>query len=107
MHSDVDAMTERSAVRRSRRGMRYLRLREWLARLYRAENDDFIAANTGSPLSLLTPRLARLVAFGASEPGAGSAGARPRRAAAARFSFQSLYAGVARQRALAVYGVIS
>ena len=109
VHSDVDAMTE--AVREFAgpdEALRYLRLREWLTRLYRVEYDHFIAANTDSPLSLLSPKLAHLVALG----GFGSLGRqvgrflrdeRLRRV----FSFQSLYAGVAPQRALAVYGVIS
>ena len=42
----------------------YRRLREWLTRLYRTEFDGFIAANFDSPLSLLTPQLARLAAIG-------------------------------------------
>lgn len=109
VHSDVDAMTE--AVRDfagPREALRYLRLREWLTQLYQAEYDHFIAANTDSPLSLLTPRLARLVALGAFDSLGRRIGhflhdERLRRV----FSFQSLYAGVAPQRALAVYGIIS
>ena len=42
----------------------YLRLRGWLTELYRTEFDGFIGANFDSPLSLLTPQLARLVALG-------------------------------------------
>src|ERR1700694_3928535 len=42
----------------------YLRLRAWLPRLYQVEFDGFIAANFDSPLSLLTPQLARLAAIG-------------------------------------------
>ena len=42
----------------------YRRLREWLTRLYRTEFDSFIAANFDSPLSLVTPQLARLAAMG-------------------------------------------
>ncbi len=86
----------------------YRRLREWLTRLYRTEFDGFIAANFDSPLSLLTPQLARLTAIGGfrkwdrmvkryiSDP-------RLRRV----FTFQSLYAGVAPRDALAVYAVIA
>ncbi len=109
VHSDVDAMTE--AVREFAgpdEALRYLRLREWLTRLYRAEYDHFIAANTDSPLSLLTPRLARLVALGAFGSLGRQVGSFVRDERLRRvFSFQSLYAGVAPQRALAVYGVIS
>ena len=109
VHSDVDAMTE--AVREFAgpgEAVGYLRLREWLTQLYRAEYDHFIAANTDSPLSLLTPRLAHLVALGGFGTLARRVGhfvhdERLRRV----FSFQSLYAGVAPQRALALYGVIS
>ncbi|MGD1173442.1 phytoene desaturase family protein [Mycobacterium seoulense] len=86
----------------------YQRLREWLTRLYRIEFDGFIAANFDSPLSLLTPQLARLAAIGGfrkwdrmvkrhiSDP-------RLQRV----FTFQSLYAGVAPRNALAVYAVIA
>ncbi|MGZ4511180.1 MAG: phytoene desaturase family protein [Mycobacterium sp.] len=86
----------------------YRRLREWLKRLYRIEFDGFIAANFDSPLSLLTPQLARLAAIGGfrkwdrmvkrhlSDP-------RLQRV----FMFQSLYAGVAPRNALAVYAVIA
>lgn len=86
----------------------YRRLRDWLNRLYRTEFDGFIAANFDSPLSLLNPQLARLAALGGfrrwdtmvkrhiSDP-------RLRRV----FTFQSLYAGVAPQHALAVYAVIA
>jgi phytoene desaturase len=86
----------------------YLRLREWLTRLYRVEFDGFIAANFDSPLSLLTPQLARLAAIG---------GFRRWDRMVRRFitddrllrvfTFQALYAGVPPQRALAVYAVIA
>jgi phytoene desaturase len=109
VHSDVDAMTD--AVREFAgpdEALRYLRLREWLTRLYRAEYDHFIAANTDSPLSLLTPRLARLVALGGFDSLGRQVGRFLRDERLRRvFSFQSLYAGVAPQRALALYGVIS
>ena len=42
----------------------YLRLREWLTKLYETEFDGFIGANFDSPLTLLTPQLARLAAMG-------------------------------------------
>ena len=86
----------------------YLRLRDWLTRLYRVEFDGFIAANFDSPLSLLTPQLARLAAIG---------GFRRWDRVMRRFitderllrifTFQALYAGVPPQRALAVYAVIA
>ncbi len=86
----------------------YLALRNWLDKLYRIEFAGFIAANFDSPLSMLTPQLAKLAGIGGfrrwetmvkryiSDP-------RLRRV----FTFQALYAGVAPQDALAVYAVIA
>ncbi|WP_035290431.1 phytoene desaturase family protein [Actinokineospora spheciospongiae] len=109
VHSDEAAMTE--AVRAFAgpgEAVGYLRLRRWLRRLYEVEYDRFIAANFDSPLSLLTPTLARLVAmggFGSLERAVGRflTDERLQRV----FSFQSLYAGESPHRALGVYGVIS
>ncbi len=86
----------------------YLRLRDWLTRLYEVEFDGFIAANFDSPLSLLTPQLARLAALGGFRRWDRVVrrfitDARLRRV----FTFQALYAGVPPQRALAVYAVIA
>lgn len=86
----------------------YLRLRKWLTRLYETEFDGFIGANFNSPLSLLTPQLARLTAIGGFRRWDKMVGRfltdeRLRRV----FTFQSLYAGVPPQRALAVYAVIA
>jgi phytoene desaturase len=109
VHSDRDAMAaeiEQLAGPQEAKG--YLQLRDWLARLYAMEFDGFIASNFDSPLSMLTPQLARLAALGAfrrwdrvvkrfvSDP-------RLHRI----FTFQALYAGVPPQRALAVYAVIA
>ncbi len=109
VHSDRDAMAaeiERLAGPHQAQG--YLRLRDWLARLYEVEFDGFIASNFDSPLSLLTPQLARLTALG---------GFRRWDRVVKRFitderlhrifTFQALYAGVPPQRALAVYAVIA
>ncbi|MDT5134971.1 MAG: phytoene desaturase, partial [Mycobacterium sp.] len=109
VHSDAQAMAnsvETFAGPDAAAG--YLRLRDWLTRLYRTEFDGFIAANFDSPLSLLTPQLARLAAIG---------GFRRWDRVVKRFisderlqrvfTFQSLYAGVPPQRALAVYAVIA
>jgi phytoene desaturase len=86
----------------------YRRLRHWLTQLYHAEIDTFIGANLDSPLSLLTPDLARLAALG----GFGRLGPRVGRYLRDErlqrlFSFQALYAGVAPDRALGAYGVIA
>lgn len=109
VHSDADRMADAVAEFAGfAQAAGYRRLREWLTRLYRTEFDGFIAANFDSPLSLLTPQLARLTAIGGfrkwdrmvkrhiSDP-------RLQRI----FTFQSLYAGVAPRDALAVYAVIA
>jgi phytoene desaturase len=109
VHSDRDAMAaevERLAGPQQAQG--YLQLRDWLRRLYEVEFDGFIASNFDSPLSLLTPALARLTALG---------GFRRWDRVVKRFitdprlhrifTFQALYAGVPPQRALAVYAVIA
>jgi phytoene desaturase len=109
VHSGAEAMAEevrRVAGAREARG--YLRLRAWLTELYRVQRDRFIGANVDSPLGLVGPDLARLVAlggFGRLAPAIGRflADDRLRRL----FSFQSLYAGVAPSRALAAYAVIA
>ena len=109
VHCDADRMAsaiETFAGRQQADG--YRRLRDWLTRLYRVEFDGFIASNFDSPLSLLTPELARLTAIGGfrnwdamvkrylTDP-------RLRRI----FTFQSLYAGVSPHHALAAYAVIA
>ncbi len=109
VHSDRDAMAaEVEHLAGPQQAQGYLRLRDWLTRLYEVEFDGFIAANFDSPLSLLTPQLARLTALGGfrrwdkmvkrfiTDP-------RLHRI----FTFQALYAGVPPQRALAVYAVIA
>ncbi|MGX9790716.1 phytoene desaturase family protein [Mycobacterium sp. MMS18-G62] len=109
VHSDRDAMAaEVARFAGTREADRYLELRNWLTRLYQIEFDGFIAANFDSPLSLLTPQLARLAAIG---------GFRRWDRMVRRFitderllrvfTFQALYAGVPPQRALAVYAVIA
>ncbi|CAN3127646.1 phytoene desaturase family protein [Mycobacterium sp. smrl_JER01] len=109
VHTEAAAMAteiERFAGRKEADG--YLRLREWLTKLYRTEFDGFIANNFDSPLSLVTPSLAKLVALG---------GFRRWEPVVRRFldderllrvfTFQALYAGVPPQSALAVYAVIA
>ena len=109
VHSDREAMAaeiERFAGRGQADG--YLQLRDWLTRLYDVEFDGFIAANFDSPLSLLTPALARLTAIGGFRRWDRMvrkfiSDERLQRV----FTFQALYAGVPPQRALAVYAVIA
>ncbi len=86
----------------------YRQLRHWLRRLYRTQFDAFIDANFDSPLDLAGPDLARLFLLGGFGRLDGAIGRflsdeRLKRV----FSFQSLYAGMSPQRALAAYAVIS
>jgi phytoene desaturase len=109
VHSDVTAMAE--AIRQFSGGADaagYLRMVEFLGRLYEAERHDFIDRNLDSPLQLLTPALARIAALGAfrrMDPKIASflSDDRLRRV----FTFQALYAGVSPQQALAIYAVIA
>ncbi len=109
VHTGAEAMAaevERFAGAREAAG--YLRLRDWLGRLYRAQMGRFIDANFDSPLGLLHPDLVRLAAlggFGRLDARIGSflKDERLRRV----FSFQALYAGVPPARALAAYAVIA
>ena len=109
VYSDADRMaTSIESFAGHREATGYRRLRDWLTRLYRTEFEGFIAANFDSPLSLLTPRLARLAAIGGFRKWDGMvrryiADARLRRV----FTFQALYVGVAPQDALAAYAVIA
>ncbi|MBF6357245.1 phytoene desaturase [Nocardia higoensis] len=92
--------------------VRYRRLRDWLAAIYRAEFAEFMDADFDSPLDMVrTPAkraaLLDLVRLG----GFGSLGARIDRLLTDRrlsrlFTFQALYAGMAPADALAVYAVI-
>ncbi len=109
VHPDAAAMTaaiEEFAGPEEAAG--YQRLRAWLTQLYKLEIDGFIGSNFSSPLSLLTPQLARLAAIG---------GFRGWERMVSRFitdervqrifTFQALYAGVPPQQALAAYAVIA
>ncbi|MCK2238613.1 MULTISPECIES: phytoene desaturase family protein [unclassified Crossiella] len=109
VHTGAEAMAEE--VRRfagPAEAQGYLRLREWLGRLYAVERDRFIGANFDSPLDLAGASLAKLAAmggFGRLGPAVGRFIRDPRLRRV--FSFQSLYAGVPPQRALAAYAVIA
>ena len=109
VHTDAEAMTAAvAAFAGPAEAAGYQRLRAWLTELYQREFGQFIAANFDSPLSLVTPNLARLAGLGAFrrlEPAIGQfiKDERLRRV----FSFQSLYAGESPRQALAVYAVIA
>src|SRR5262249_22561213 len=76
--------------------------------LYRVQMRAFIDRNIDSPLDLVTPQLARLVAMGGFGRLSRSVRGFVRDPRLQRLlSFQSLYAGVPPHEALALYGVIS
>jgi len=86
----------------------YLRYVDFVTELYKYEMRDFIDRNIGSPLDLMTPNLARLAAIGGFRKLAPKVeqylnDPRTQRV----FSFQSMYAGLAPQDALAIYAVIA
>lgn len=86
----------------------YRRYVEFVTKLYKYEMNDFIDRNIDSPLNLLTPNLARLVALGAFRklaPKVSQYLKDPRLQKI--YSFQAMYAGVSPQQALAIYAVIA
>ena len=109
VHTDAAAMTD--AVRDfagPAEAAGYTRLRAWLTELYHAEFGRFIDANIDSPLGMLRPELARLVALGGFRRLDGQVGRFLRDERLKRvFTFQALYAGESPMRALALYAVIS
>jgi phytoene desaturase len=109
VHSDLDAMAdeiERTCGARDAAGFRdYVR---FLSRLYRYEIRDFIDRNTDSPLDLLTPNLARLVAIGGLRRMAPKVAQYLGDERLQRiYSFQAMYAGLSPYQALAIYSVIA
>ena len=107
--ADVDAMSEQIAsVIGSKDAAGYRRFADFARRLYELERHDFIDRNLDSPLDLLRPSLARLVALGAfrrldAKVGDFFADERLRRI----FTFQSMYAGRSPYDALAIFAVIA
>jgi len=86
----------------------YLRYVDFVTDLYKYEMRDFIDRNIGSPFDLVTPNLARLVGIGGFRklsPKVEQYLKDPRTQRI--FSFQSMYAGLAPQDALAIYAVIA
>ncbi len=86
----------------------YLRFVDYVTKLYRLEMADFIDRNLDSPLDLLRPGLARLVALGGFRrlaPKVAQFLSDPRTQRV--FSFQSMYAGLSPYDALAIYAVIA
>ena len=86
----------------------YRKFVDWVSAIYRAEMRTFIDRNLDSPLRLLGPDLARLVALrglGRLAPGVARFMKDPRTQRV--FSFQAMYAGLSPQEALSIYAVIA
>ncbi len=109
VHTDPDRMAaEIAEVASARDAAGYLELVEFLRKLYRLEQYNFIDRNLDSPLQLVGSAGIRLLALGGLRRLAPKIGQylhddRLRRI----FSFQAMYAGLAPQDALAIYAVIS
>ncbi|MDP9436663.1 MAG: phytoene desaturase family protein [Actinomycetota bacterium] len=103
---EMAAEVERVCGPREAQG--YLRYVDFVSRLYRYEMKSFIDRNIDSPLDLVTPDLARLVAAGGLRrlaPKVGQYLEDPRTQRV--MSFQSMYAGLSPYDALAIYAVIA
>jgi phytoene desaturase len=86
----------------------YRRYVDFVTELYRLEMRAFIDRTTDSPLSLLRPELASLVALGGFRRLAPKVASYLRDPRLQRlFSFQAMYAGLSPYDALAIYAVIS
>ena len=86
----------------------YRKYVDFVTKLYKYEMNDFIDRNIDSPLALLTPNLARLIAIGGFRrlaPKVSQYLKDPRTQKV--YSFQAMYAGVSPQQALAIYAVIA
>lgn len=81
---------------------------DFVTKLYKYEMNDFIDRNIDSPLQLLTPNLAKLVAIGGFRKLAPKVSDYLKDERTQKiFSFQAMYAGVSPQQALAIYAVIA
>lgn len=109
VHADTKQMESEIAAKISAsEAAGYRRYVEFVTKLYKYEMNDFIDRNIDSPLNLLTPNLARLVALGGFRrlaPKVNQYLKDPRLQKV--YSFQAMYAGVSPQQALAIYAVIA
>ena len=109
VHADTNRMQEEIAKTISQKeAIGYGRYVDFVTKLYKYEMNDFIDRNIDSPLNLLTPNLARLIALGGFRrlaPKVNQYLKDPRTQKV--YSFQAMYAGVSPQQALAIYAVIA
>ena len=109
VHANTDEMEAEIAKHiSSTEAAGYRRYVDFVTKLYKYEMNDFIDRNIDSPLNLLTPNLARLIALGGFRrlsPKVNQFMKDPRLQKV--YSFQAMYAGVSPQQALAIYAVIA
>jgi phytoene desaturase len=107
--ADVDAMAQQiHDVCGAAESVGYRRFVNFASRLYDLEISGFIDRNLDSPLDLLTPALARLVALGGLRRLAPKVASYLKDQRLQRiFTFQSMYAGLSPYDALAIYAVIA
>jgi len=109
VHADPAEMAEEiSRVIGPQEAQGYLRYVDFVSELYTLEMRDFIDRNIDSPLDLLTPNLARLVAIGGFRRLAPKVAQYLKDPRTQRvYSFQAMYAGLSPYQALAIYAVIA
>ena len=109
VHANTQHMQEEIASKISpQEAIGYGKYVDFVTKLYKYEMKDFIDRNIDSPLNLLTPNLARLIAIGGFRrlaPKVNQFMKDPRLQKV--YSFQAMYAGVSPQQALAIYAVIA
>jgi phytoene desaturase len=109
VHADTNQMREEIAKTISpAEAIGYQKYVDFVTKLYKYEMKDFIDRNIDSPLNLLTPNLARLIALGGFRRLAPKVNQFLKDPRTQRiYSFQAMYAGVSPQQALAIYAVIA
>jgi phytoene desaturase len=109
VHADVDVMADEiTRVIGPDEAAGFRRYVDFVSTLYRFQMRDFIDRNIDSPLDLLTPNLARLVAVGGFRRLAPKVEQYLRDPRTQRvYSFQAMYAGLSPYDALALYAVIA
>lgn len=109
VHADTKRMQEEIGAKiGAAEAVGYGKYVDFVTKLYKYEMNDFIDRNIDSPLNLLTPNLAKLVALGGFRhlaPKVSQFLKDPRTQKV--YSFQAMYAGVSPQQALAIYAVIA
>jgi len=109
VHSDVAEMSQEiTEVIGSEEARGFEKYVDFVSKLYKYEMNDFIDRNIDSPLDLVTPDLAKLVAIGGFRKLAPKVREYLKDPRTERiYSFQAMYAGLSPYDALAIYAVIA